>query len=101
MPGTGSSAAAPGAVRASRRRWRDGAFDSGERALPEETAIALVHDAATTAVMMATPADLEDFGVGFSVTEGIVRTADEITALEVAPAPEGIEVRMWLAAERA
>jgi len=79
-----------------RTRWTVAGPHAGERDLPEETAIALVHDAATTAVMMATPADLEDFGVGFSLTEGLVGSAEEITNLEIVPGEQGIEVRMWL-----
>ena len=79
-----------------RTRWSAGGAQDGHRDLPEETAIALIHDATTTAVMMATPADLEDFGVGFSLTEGLVASVDEITGLEVVAADGGIEVRMWL-----
>jgi FdhD protein len=79
-----------------RTRWTASGSEDGRRELPEETPIALVHDATTTAVMMATPADLEDFGVGFSLTEGIVAAPDEVTGLEVALADQGIEVRMWL-----
>ena len=79
-----------------RSRWTAAGVEAGARDLAEETAIALVHDAVTTAVMMATPADLADFGIGFSLTEGLVRSPDEITALEVVPAEGGIEVRMWL-----
>lgn len=78
--------------------WRRGAADSGARIVPEETAIALVYDNATEAVMMATPDDLEDFGVGFSLTEGIVQSADEIRDLEIVPHPLGVEVRMELTA---
>jgi FdhD protein len=62
-------------------------------------AIALVHDGSTTAVMMATPADLEDFGVGFSLSEGIVERPDEIAGMELAASDLGIEVRMWLTGE--
>lgn len=79
-----------------RTRWSAAGPEAGVRDLPEETAVALVHDATTTAVMMATPADLEDFGVGFSLTERLIAHADEITDIEVVPAPDGIEVRMWL-----
>jgi FdhD protein len=46
--------------------------------------------------MMATPADLEDFGMGFSITEGIVERADQISSIEVIESELGIEVRMWL-----
>ncbi len=88
-----------GAERFARTMWRGGeAAASGERALPAETPVALVHDASTTAVMMATPADLEDFGVGFSLTEGVVERPEQIRAIEVVETPIGVEVRMWLEA---
>src|SRR5213596_436563 len=80
-------------------RWRGGASEPFSREVPEETPVALVHDATTTAVMMATPADLEDFGIGFSLTERIVARRDEITAVECVAEGSGIEIRMWLAGE--
>jgi FdhD protein len=46
--------------------------------------------------MMATPADLADFGLGFSLTEGIIAALQEIREVEIAPGEAGIEVRMWL-----
>jgi FdhD protein len=80
-----------------RTLWRGDTTDPGARELAEETPVALVHDATTTAVMMATPADLEDFGLGFSLNEGIVVRAEELVGLEVVRAGPGVEVRMWLA----
>lgn len=85
-------------VLAARTAWRDGEAVAGLREIPEETAVALVHDASTTAVMMATPADLEDFVIGFSLTEAIVADVDQIRSVEVVETPLGIEARAWLAA---
>lgn len=88
----------PPIVRIPRAVWRDGSLrETSERATPAETPVALVYDGGTQAVMMASPADVEDFAVGFSLTEGIVARAAEIESLEVVDQGLGLEARMWLA----
>src|SRR5262245_3052257 len=66
------------------------------RAVPAEVPVALVYDGSTYAVMMASPVDLEDFAVGFSLSEGIVSSSDEITSLDIIRQDMGIELRLWL-----
>jgi FdhD protein len=56
---------------------------SSNRMVPEETPVAFSFAGTTHAVMMASPADFEDFALGFSLTEGIIETPDEIEAIEV------------------
>lgn len=67
-----------------------------QRMLAEECPVALVYDGTTLAVLMATPADLSDFAIGFSLTEGIIEDVGEIAELTVAPGRDGIELRVWL-----
>ncbi len=85
----------------SRRAWRDSRLSEGTRAIPEETALALTYNGGTYAVMMGTPRDLEDFAVGFTLSEGIVQSREEISSLEIVDLDDGIELRMWLADEKA
>ena len=81
--------------------WRSGRATQASRLVAEETAVALSYNGSTHAVMMATPADLEDFGIGFTLTEGIVERASEIRSIELNASELGIEVRMWLDGDRA
>ncbi len=77
-----------------KRLSRDGRLD--QRDVAEECAVALAYDGTTAAVLMATPADLPDLAIGFSLTEGIIHSASEIQDLAVVPGRDGIELRMWL-----
>lgn len=79
---------------------RPGSSVAVTRTLPEETPVAMVYDGTTHAVMMATPADVEDFAVGFSLTEGIVSGIGHIESCEVIAHPKGIEAQMWLSEDR-
>jgi FdhD protein len=80
--------------------WRRHGLASGQRAIPEETAVSFTYDGGSYAVMMATPQDLEDFAYGFSLTEGIVDAVEDIEHLEVIEEDLGIELRAWLKAPR-
>ena len=79
-----------------RRIWRDGGLSEGTRLIPEESALALTYNGGTYAVMMGTPRNLSDFAIGFSISEGIVRSPDEIETLDIVELDDGIELRMWL-----
>lgn len=81
-------------------RYRDGqqaAPQGTQDALAEETPVALVYNGISHAVMMATPADLESFAVGFSLSEGIVDNAAQIYDIEFQNQPQGVELHMTIA----
>src|SRR3979411_1885460 len=84
-----------------RRMWREGSPSVGSRSIPEETAVALTYNGGTYAVMMTTPQDLEDFAVGFSLSEGVISASADIDSLDIVPLGDGVELRMWLSKPRA
>jgi FdhD protein len=83
-------------VRVPRALWRSTGVTHGTRAIPEETAVAFTYNGTSYAVMMATPHDLQDFAIGFSLTEGVVSHADAVRELEIVETELGLELRMWL-----
>ena len=83
-------------IRVLRTIWRGSGTTEGERAIPEETAIAFTYNTASYAVMMATPQDLEDFAVGFSLTEGVISSLEAIDSIDIVEEAMGVELRIWL-----
>ena len=69
---------------------------AASRMVPEETPVAFSFAGTTHAVMMASPADFEDFALGFSLTEGIISSPDEIEAIEVEDQGVGIDIQIRL-----
>lgn len=76
--------------------WRRSGAARSSRAVAVETAVAITYGGSTQAVLMASPADLEDFAVGFTLTEGIADLA-AIEDIEQIDGELGIEMRVTLA----
>lgn len=77
-------------------RVRAGAIAAGAQAdhLAEETPVALEFNGISHATMLATPANLEDFAVGFSLCEGIVDSVADVRGIDVLPQCDGIVVQV-------
>lgn len=67
---------------------------AGEADVAEEVPVSIVYNMRPHVVMMASPADLEDFAVGFTLTEGIVDSAAEIAQVDVVRHAQGIELQL-------
>lgn len=90
-----------GAVQRTVRRRRGARVVEALDAIAAEVPIALIYNATPFAVMMATPEDLADFALGFSLSEGIVDTADELRIEEIATSLEGITIQLTIPEPRA
>ena len=74
-------------------RWEAGAWEEQRERIVEETPVAIVYNRIPHVVMMATPADLEDFTLGFSLTEELIESADDLKHLEISRYSRGVEVQ--------
>ena len=82
-------------------RWRDGQVDRVSDRVAEEVPVAITYQGVPHVVMLASPQDLEDLGIGFTLSEGIVANRSEIRAVEASAHGDGsFEVRVGIDTER-
>ncbi len=81
-------------------QWRDGEKSSAQDCLAEETPVALIYNGVSHAVMLATALDLEDFALGFSLSEGIVQNVNELYGVEIRAQVNGLELHCEISSER-
>ncbi|MDF6951038.1 formate dehydrogenase accessory sulfurtransferase FdhD, partial [Escherichia coli] len=79
------------------KRTRTGAQEDTSTAVADEAPVALVFNGITHAVMMASPADLEDFALGFALSEGIIDSRADWRGADVETHPHGLEVHAEIA----
>ena len=65
--------------------------------LAKEVPVALVYNDIAHTVMMCSPRDLEDFAMGFSLTEGIIDKPGDIYGIDIEEVCNGMEARIELA----
>ena len=65
--------------------------------LAKEVPVALVYNDIAHTVMMCSPRDLEDFAMGFSLTEGIIDKPADIYGIDIEEVCNGMEARIELA----
>lgn len=81
-------------------KWDEGHIAEVDECVAEEVPVAMVYNGISHAVMLATPQDLNDFALGFSLSEGILSSAKELYDIEVIHQQKGIELHLKIAAER-
>ena len=97
MPGAASSHA--GFVSRAVDRWRNGQATHENDCVAEEMPIAMLYNGVSFAVMMATPHDLEDFALGFSLSEELITSPVQLQKVEVQTLLEGVQLAITVDAE--
>lgn len=81
-------------------RWEAGAGMNAIDQVAEELPVAMVYNGISHAVMLASPTGLAQFGLGFSLSEGIIADHRELYGVDVIVRDNGIEVQMTIAQQR-
>jgi FdhD protein len=80
--------------------WRGPAHSQKEDCVAEEVPVVLVYNNHSHVVMLTTPLNLEDFALGFSLTEAIIQHPAELLSVRVIQRSKGVEVRMTIPENR-
>ncbi len=81
---------------ARRLAFDDGGDASLMRTVPVEMPISVEVCGIGYAVMMATPVDLEDYAIGFALSEGLIDSAAQVESVDIHPLDRGVALRIWL-----
>ncbi|MDP3878431.1 MAG: formate dehydrogenase accessory sulfurtransferase FdhD [Methylobacter sp.] len=81
-------------------RWRGGQHEQRQDTIVEEVPISLIYNGVPHVVMLATPTNLEEFALGFSITEGIIKSPQEFLSARVYNRANGIEVQIKIPEQR-
>jgi FdhD protein len=81
-------------------RWKNFTHSTSEDLVAVETPVAIEYNGISHAVMLASPANLKDFALGFSLTEGIIKGVDEMYDCEVIHQQDGIVVQANISTKR-
>jgi FdhD protein len=90
----------PPVVSSQVKQWANNSSTQATDVLIEEAPIALVYNGISYVVMMASPTDLNDFALGFSLTESIIQQPDELREIDIIEAHDGIELRLTISSRR-
>lgn len=93
--------APPGAVMRPVARWRGGLLLQHADRVAEEVPIVVLCNGEHFAVMMATPVQLEDFALGFALSEGLIAAPRELLDLHILPRLDGVELQLQIPPHRA
>lgn len=100
MPGSTPPSPLPaGTALRTLHRWRNTGLEQQVDVIAEEVPVVMRYNGAAFAVMMATPCDLQDFALGFSLSEGLIERPDQLLSAEVQSQLEGIELKMTVSAD--
>jgi FdhD protein len=97
----GSQGAPSASATRAAERWRGTAHDAIEQAIAAETPLALTYNGKSYVVMMGSPADLEDFALGFSLAEAVVKRASEVGPIRITDHGRGLQIDITIPERRA
>ncbi len=90
----------PSYLQSTVERWHNGQRSIRQDFIAEEVPISLIYNGIPHVVMLASPTNLEEFALGFSLTEGIIHTPQELLSTHLYNRSNGIEIQIKIPDER-